>query len=49
MIGKITYIVEARRREEREMIEKVLVAAELAGDGESRMNGFGTVVWSPKG
>ena len=49
MTGKITYIVEARRREERELIERVLVAAELAGVGESRMNGFGTVVWAPKG
>ena len=48
MIGKITYIVDTRSPEERAMLEKVLAAAEIAGIGESRANGFGTVVWAPK-
>lgn len=48
MIGKITYILDTRDSKEKETIEKVLNTAEITGIGESRINGFGTVIWKSK-
>lgn len=48
LTGKITYILDTKNEEEKRIIERILNVAELIGVGESRMNGFGTVVWSPK-
>ncbi|MCE4624264.1 MAG: CRISPR system precrRNA processing endoribonuclease RAMP protein Cas6 [Desulfurococcales archaeon] len=47
LMGKATYIYDPPRRGRRgvdEMVKNVLLTAEIAGVGESRANGFGTVV-----
>lgn len=46
--GKITYIVDTKDERMREEIGRILGMAEIAGVGESRANGFGTVAWKPK-
>ncbi len=43
LMGQVTYIVEVSPRHRRRLGE-VLATAEIAGIGESRQNGFGTVV-----
>lgn len=47
MIGKVTYLLE-NARASRESIREILWLAEIAGVGESRLNGFGTVTWISK-
>lgn len=44
MKGRITYILEARD-EKIDELKKILTLAEVAGIGQSRQNGFGTVTW----
>ncbi|MCE4601385.1 MAG: CRISPR system precrRNA processing endoribonuclease RAMP protein Cas6 [Desulfurococcales archaeon] len=48
MIGKITYIVDTNKPEEKQTLNKILNIAEITGTGESRSNGFGTVTWITK-
>jgi len=48
MMGKITYIVDTKDASAIGEIESVLRAAEAAGIGRSRQNGYGTISWSPK-
>ncbi|MCE4606642.1 MAG: CRISPR system precrRNA processing endoribonuclease RAMP protein Cas6 [Desulfurococcales archaeon] len=48
LIGKITYIVDTKNREIRNTLRDILNISEIAGVGESRTNGFGTVTWSNK-
>ncbi|MCE4618724.1 MAG: CRISPR system precrRNA processing endoribonuclease RAMP protein Cas6 [Desulfurococcales archaeon] len=48
MIGKITYIIDTDKKEIKQEISKILSVGELAGVGESRQNGFGTITWKPK-
>ena len=48
LIGKITYIVDTKNREIRNTLRDILNISEIAGVGESRTNGFGTVAWSNK-
>ena len=48
IVGKATYIIDDRESRRIPEIEEVLRAAEVYGVGESRANGFGTVVWAPK-
>ena len=43
LMGQVTYIVEVSPRHRRR-VEDILAVAEIAGIGESRQNGFGTVV-----
>ncbi|MEB3760128.1 MAG: CRISPR system precrRNA processing endoribonuclease RAMP protein Cas6 [Desulfurococcales archaeon] len=43
LMGQVTYIVEVSPRHRRR-VEDILVVAETSGIGESRQNGFGTVV-----
>jgi len=47
MIGRVTYIIEDMDRN-RNIILELLRIAEIAGIGESRLNGFGTVTWVSK-
>jgi len=48
LTGKITYILDTKKNEEKKEVEQILNIAELIGVGESRLNGFGTVVWKSK-
>ena len=45
IIGKITYIIDTNLPTKIEAIENILKTAEIAGIGQSRQNGFGTVTW----
>ncbi|MHB9301904.1 hypothetical protein [Thermofilum pendens] len=47
--GKATYIVEAKSEQTLEELSTVLNTAEIYGVGESRVNGFGTTTWKPRG
>ncbi len=48
IVGKVTYIVDTNKPEMLKRIEMVLNAAEIYGVGESRANGFGTIIWMAK-
>lgn len=48
LIGKITYIVDSKNQEIRSILGEILCISEIAGVGESRTNGFGTVTWTDK-
>ena len=48
MIGKVTYIVDTKSDDTKRQIAAILNTAEIAGIGESRTNGFGTVAWKQK-
>lgn len=48
IIGRVTYIIDTNKKQEKEAIQKILATAEIAGIGESRANGFGTTTWITK-
>ena len=48
MTGKITYIIDTDNKQIKQEISRILSIGELAGVGESRQNGFGTITWKPK-
>lgn len=47
MIGRVTYLIEDAPRIKNSILQ-ILRLAEIAGIGESRLNGFGTVTWTSK-
>ena len=48
IIGKITYIIDTNNQETKKKISQILSTGELAGIGQSRQDGFGTITWKPK-
>lgn len=48
LAGKVTYIVDTVDEKKVAELTSVLSVAEIAGIGESRLNGFGVVTWTTK-
>ncbi len=48
IMGYVTYIADTRKPEDKQIIANTLALAEIAGIGESRANGFGTITFIPK-
>ena len=48
LTGKATYIIHTKDENTIKHIEILLQIAEIAGIGESRLNGFGTITWTTK-
>jgi len=48
LLGKVTYILDTGETKYIDEIKRTLQIAEIAGVGESRQNGFGTITWAPK-